>query len=88
MHLLIREMEGRHALRISPPFKRLPLLCGSMFVFGGIMEYIMCKTGFYTVYTVKGGKREAEEMQKDEDFWLRVRSRRGARQTAGLIKDD
>jgi hypothetical protein len=52
------------------------------------MEYIMCKTGFYTVYTVKGGKREAEEMQKDEDFWLRVRSRREARQTAGLIKDE
>ncbi len=52
------------------------------------MEYIMCKTGFYTVYTVKGGKREAEEMQKDEDFWLRVRARREARQSAGMIKDD
>ncbi len=52
------------------------------------MEYIMCKTGFYTVYTVKGGKREAEEMQKDEDFWLRVRSRREARQSAVTIKDE
>jgi hypothetical protein len=59
-----------------------------MFIFGGLMEYIMCKTGFYTVYTVKGGKREAEEMQKDEDFWLRVRARREARQSAGMIKDD
>ena len=52
------------------------------------MEYIMCKTGFYTVYTVKGGKREAEEMQRDEDFWLRVRSRREARQSAVTIKDE
>jgi hypothetical protein len=59
-----------------------------MFVFGGLMEYIMCKTGFYTVYTVKGGKREAEEMQRDEDFWLRVKSRREARQNAATINDD
>lgn len=51
------------------------------------MEFIMCKTGFYTVYTVKGGKREADEMQKDEDFWLRVKSRREARTSAGLIND-
>ena len=80
-------MEGRHALRISPPFKRLPLLCGSMFLFGGLLEYVMCKTGFYTVYTVKGGKREAEELQKDEDFWHRVRTRREARARAALISD-
>jgi hypothetical protein len=80
-------MEGRQALRISPPFKRLPLLCASMFVFGGLMEYVMCKSGFYTVYTVKGGKREAEDMQRDEEFWLRVKSRREARSAAGLIKD-
>ena len=52
------------------------------------MEYIMCKSGFYTVYTVKGGKREAEEMQRDEDFWLRVRGRREARKAAGLINDN
>lgn len=58
-----------------------------MFVFGGLMEYVMCKTGFYTVYTVKGGKREAEELQKDEDFWLRVRQRREAKKAAGLISD-
>lgn len=51
------------------------------------MEYVMCKTGFYTVYTVKGGKREAEELQKDEDFWLRVRQRREAKKAAGLISD-
>lgn len=81
-------MEGRHALRISPPYKRLPLLCGSMFLFGGIMEYVMCKTGFYTVYTVKGGKREAEEMQKDANFWLRVKARRKARSDATSIQDD
>lgn len=80
-------MEGRQALRISPPFKRLPLLCGSMFLFGGLMEYVMCKTGFYTVYTVKGGKREAEEMQKDEEFWIRVKQRREARQNAVVIDD-
>lgn len=80
-------MEGRQALRISPPFKRLPLLCGSMFVFGALMEYIMCKTGFYNVFTVKGGKREAEELQKDEDFWIRVQQRREARTKAGLIND-
>ncbi len=81
-------MEGRQALRLSPPFKRLPLLCGSMFIFGGLMEYIMCKTGFYTVYTVKGGKRDAEELEKDEDFWLRVRQRREARKNAVVISDD
>jgi hypothetical protein len=52
------------------------------------MEYIMCKTGFYTVYTVKGGKRQAEEMQKDEEFWMRVNQRRQARKSAGLISDD
>ena len=80
-------MEGRQALRISPPYKRLPLLCASMFVFGGLMEYVMCKTGFYTVYTVKGGKREAEELQKDKEFWMRVKQRREARQSAGLISD-
>jgi hypothetical protein len=80
-------MEGRQALRISPPFKRLPLLCGSMFLFGGLMEYVMCKTGFYTVYTVKGGKREAEEMQRDEEFWIRVKQRREARQNAVVIDD-
>lgn len=80
-------MEGRQALRISPPFKRLPLLCGSMFLFGGLMEYVMCKTGFYTVYTVKGGKREADEMQKDEEFWIRVKQRREARQNAVVIDD-
>lgn len=51
------------------------------------MEYIMCKTGFYTVFTVKGGKREAEELQKDEDFWIRVQQRREARTKAGLIND-
>ena len=51
------------------------------------MEYIMCKTGFYTVFTVKGGKREAEELQKDEDFWIRVQQRREARNKAGLIND-
>lgn len=72
---------------MSPPFKRLPLLCGSMFLFGGLMEYVMCKTGFYTVYTVKGGKRDAEELQKDEDFWLRVKQRREARKNAALIDD-
>ena len=80
-------MEGRQALRISPPYKRLPLLSASMFVFGGLMEYVMCKTGFYTVYTVKGGKREADDMQKDEEFWMRVRQRREARKSAGLISD-
>ena len=51
------------------------------------MEYVMCKTGFYTVYTVKGGKREAEEMQKDEEFWIRVKQRREARQNAVVIDD-
>jgi hypothetical protein len=59
-----------------------------MFVFGGLMEYIMCKTGFYTVYTVKGGKRDAEELEKDEDFWLRVRQRREARKNAVVISDN
>ena len=58
-----------------------------MFLFGGLLEYVMCKTGFYTVYTVKGGKREAEELQKDEDFWHRVRTRREARARAALISD-
>jgi hypothetical protein len=58
-----------------------------MFVFGGLMEYIMCKTGFYTVLTVNGGKREAEALQKDEDFWIRVQQRREARKKAGLIND-
>ena len=58
-----------------------------MFLFGGLMEYVMCKTGFYTVYTVKGGKRDAEELQKDEDFWLRVKQRREARKNAALIDD-
>ncbi len=51
------------------------------------MEYIMCKTGFYTVLTVNGGKREAEALQKDEDFWIRVQQRREARKKAGLIND-
>jgi hypothetical protein len=51
------------------------------------MEYVMCKTGFYNVLTVNSGKRNAEQLQRDEDFWVRVKQRREARQNAVQIKD-
>ena len=46
-------MEGR--LSLPPPqyARRLPLLCVSFFGVGALMEWIMCKTGFYNVYSVQ-----------------------------------
>eukprot|EP00434_Breviolum_minutum_P038086 symbB.v1.2.033779.t2/scaffold4220.1/size42939/2 len=72
-------MEGNLALRSPNIYRRLPLLCTAMFCLGAGLEYVMCKTGFYNVTTVREGQREAGAKAEDEEFWMRVNSRREAR---------
>eukprot|EP00913_Durusdinium_trenchii_P035774 g33475.t1 len=81
-------MEGKLALRSPNIYRRLPLLCGAMFCLGAGLEYVMCKTGFYNVTSVREGQREAGAKAEDEEFWMRVNQRREARARMVTIKSE
>ena len=73
-------MEGRLSVGKPPNVgKRLPAVCGFCFFMGGLIEWFMCKTGFYNVYSVREGQKAAAKKAEDEGFWLRVQARREAR---------
>jgi uncharacterized Zn finger protein (UPF0148 family) len=55
---------------------------------GATLEYIMCVTGFYHVYNVKEGQKAASKEREADEFWIRVNSKREAKQRAGKITDD
>ncbi|KAF4710666.1 hypothetical protein FOZ63_017107, partial [Perkinsus olseni] len=73
-------MEGRLSMRPPNLRRRLPMLCVCTFFVGGLIEFIMCSSGFYNVTSVNQGKKEAEKQQKGNDFWMRVKARRKARE--------
>ncbi len=80
-------MEGRQALKPLNLKSRLPTMCAVSFVVGAAIELMMCTSGFYNVYNVKQGQEVAEKNRDDQEFWLRVQSRRQARLNAGTIQD-
>ena len=59
-----------------------------MFLLGAGLEYVMCKTGFYNVTSVREGQREAGSKAEDEEFWMRVKARREARARMVTIKSE
>mmetsp|Transcript_15250 Transcript_15250/g.23303 ORF Transcript_15250/g.23303 Transcript_15250/m.23303 type:complete len:83 (+) Transcript_15250:28-276(+) len=81
-------MEGNLALKTPNLARRLPALCGLMFCLGAGLEYVMCKTGFYNVTAIREGQKAAAQQAEEEEFWLRVKARREARQAAVTIKSD
>mmetsp|Transcript_20772 Transcript_20772/g.48207 ORF Transcript_20772/g.48207 Transcript_20772/m.48207 type:complete len:82 (+) Transcript_20772:126-371(+) len=81
-------MEGNLALRTTNVTKRLPALCGVMFFLGAALEYVMCKTGFYNVNAVREGQKAAVRKAEEDDFWMRVKARREAREALVTIKSE
>mmetsp|Transcript_38163 Transcript_38163/g.75688 ORF Transcript_38163/g.75688 Transcript_38163/m.75688 type:complete len:83 (-) Transcript_38163:85-333(-) len=81
-------MEGHLALKTPNLFKRLPALCAIMFGLGAGLEYVMCKTGFYNVTAVKEGQKVASEKAEEEEFWMRVKARRAAREAQVTIRSE
>eukprot|EP00416_Gambierdiscus_australes_P017109 CAMPEP_0171067412 /NCGR_PEP_ID=MMETSP0766_2-20121228/7987_1 /TAXON_ID=439317 /ORGANISM="Gambierdiscus australes, Strain CAWD 149" /LENGTH=82 /DNA_ID=CAMNT_0011523649 /DNA_START=136 /DNA_END=384 /DNA_ORIENTATION=- len=81
-------MEGNLALRTPSLARRLPALCGLMFCLGAGLEYVMCKTGFYNVTAVKEGQRAASQRAEEEEFWMRVKARRAAREAQVTIRSE
>jgi hypothetical protein len=81
-------MEGRHSLHPINLRSRLPAMCVISFFVGAAIELMMCTSGFYNVYNVKQGQKQAEQVRDDEEFWLRVSARRSAKVQAGTIRDD
>mmetsp|Transcript_50035 Transcript_50035/g.116907 ORF Transcript_50035/g.116907 Transcript_50035/m.116907 type:complete len:82 (+) Transcript_50035:96-341(+) len=81
-------MEGNLSLKTSNVTKRIPALCAFMFVVGAALEYVMCKTGFYNVRSVMDGQKAANRKAEEDDFWLRVRARREAREKLVTIKSE
>jgi hypothetical protein len=81
-------MEGRHALRPISLRTRLPFMCAISFSVGAAIELMMCLSGFYNVYNVKEGEKIASKLRDDKEFWLRVQSRREAKQLLGSILDE
>lgn len=80
-------MEGRYSAPVLNMRGRLPAMCAASFVLGASLEYIMCVTGFYHVYSVKRGEVASIKEREDEDFWIRVDAKRSARQLATRITD-
>ena len=81
-------MEGRYAAPVLNIRSRLPTMCAVSFAMGATLEYIMCVTGFYHVYNVKEGQKAASKEREADEFWIRVNSKREAKQRAGKITDD
>mmetsp|Transcript_4105 Transcript_4105/g.9659 ORF Transcript_4105/g.9659 Transcript_4105/m.9659 type:complete len:84 (-) Transcript_4105:209-460(-) len=81
-------MEGNLALRTPNLARRLPAICVLMFGLGAALEFVMCKTGFYNVTSVKEGQKAANEKTEEEEFWMRVKSRRQAREAMVTIRSD
>lgn len=51
-------MEGRLSMRPPNLRRRLPMLCICTFFVGGLIEFIMCSSGFYNVTSVNVISRE------------------------------
>ncbi len=81
-------MEGRHALKSINLRRSLPKMCAVSFSVGAAIEFLMCTTGFYNVYNVKQGQKQAEKQREDSEFWVRVEARRKAKESSGIILDD
>mmetsp|Transcript_34340 Transcript_34340/g.99740 ORF Transcript_34340/g.99740 Transcript_34340/m.99740 type:complete len:83 (+) Transcript_34340:89-337(+) len=81
-------MEGNLALKTPNLTRRLPALCAVMFALGAGLEYVMCKTGFYNVTAVREGQKAAAQKAEEEEFWMRVRARREARQAQVTIRSE
>lgn len=61
-------------------------MCFMAFCGGVVYEATLCLTGFYNVYSYKAAEKTAQKKLEDEDFWVRVRARREAKQ--GLFNFD
>lgn len=80
-------MEGPLSLPKTDPKKGRGLLYATMFVMGAALEYVMCKTGFYTVVNKSEGKKEAAKKMEQKAFWDRVEARRDKRANAIEIRE-
>ncbi|CEL94329.1 unnamed protein product [Vitrella brassicaformis CCMP3155] len=68
-------MEGKLSLPYVSVNKKLPILMGIMFLCGMGYEYVLCKTGFYNVYTVNEGQKAAERDIRQREFWREIREK-------------
>lgn len=79
-------MEGRKALPQPNVWKKMPQLCAGMFCLGMVLEWALCKSGFYS-YLEKSTQVQMKKTEiEDAEFWKRVHARREAKRAAGLIQ--